>query len=83
MASLKDLKRKLGAFSTEETPKEQIKKEESRPQVLSPKKDNSFELEEARYMLNLIANSDFKGRDVQTVYNIAFKLQDIVTENTK
>jgi len=37
-----------------------------------------FELEEARYMLNIIANNDFKGRDVQIVYNIALKLQDII-----
>jgi len=37
-----------------------------------------FEIEEARYMLNLIANSDFKGRDIQVVYNIALKLQDIL-----
>lgn len=37
-----------------------------------------FEIEEARYMLNLIANSDFKGRDIQIVYNIALKLQDIL-----
>ena len=40
--------------------------------------DLMFELEEARYMLNLIANSNFPGRDVQTVYNIALKLQDII-----
>ncbi len=79
MASLKDLKRKLGSFSTEE----KLKIEESSSQVLPSKKNNSFELEEARYLLNLIANSDFKGRDVQIIYNIAFKLQDIVTENTK
>ena len=37
-----------------------------------------FEIEEARYMLNLIANSDFKGHDIQVVYNIALKLQDIL-----
>lgn len=40
--------------------------------------DLIFELEEARYMLNVIANNDFKGRDVQIVYNIALKLQDII-----
>lgn len=41
-------------------------------------KDYIFEIEEARYMLNLISNSDFKGRDVQVVYDIAFKLQTIL-----
>jgi len=40
--------------------------------------DLTFGLEEARYMLNIIANNDFKGRDVQIVYNIALKLQDII-----
>lgn len=38
----------------------------------------TFELEETRYMLNLIANNDFKGRDVQIVYNIALKLQNLI-----
>lgn len=45
-----------------------------------PTGTKKFELEEARYMLNLIAKSDFKGSDVQTVYNIAYKLQDIIKE---
>ena len=44
--------------------------------------DNSFEYEEARYMLNLIAKSDFKGQDVQVVYNIALKLQTLIKETT-
>ena len=34
-----------------------------------------FEIEESRYLLSLIANSDFSGKDVQIVYNIALKLQ--------
>ena len=41
-------------------------------------KDYIFEIEEARYMLNLISNSDFKGRDVQVVYDIALNLQTIL-----
>ena len=41
-------------------------------------KDYIFEIEKARYMLNLISNSDFKGRDVQVVYDIALKLQTIL-----
>jgi hypothetical protein len=40
-----------------------------------------FELEEARYLLSLIAKSDFSGKDVQIVYNIAVKLQDIIKNN--
>jgi len=37
-----------------------------------------LELEEAKYLLALIARSDFKGQDVQIVYNIALKLQETV-----
>ena len=77
MASFKELKNKLSNTNTKtdlpEIPDNSI-------ETLPIK---TFELEEARYMLNLIANSDFKGRDVQVVYNIAIKLQDIVQEINK
>lgn len=57
---------------------------ENQPEKIEPKilekKDNSFEYEEARYMLNLIAKTDFKGQDVQIVYNIALKLQTLIKE---
>ena len=43
--------------------------------------NNTFELEEARYLLALIAKTDFKGTDIQVVYNIAVKLQSIIKEN--
>ena len=43
--------------------------------------NNTFELEEARYLLALIAKTDFKGTDIQIVYNIAVKLQSIIKEN--
>ena len=48
------------------------------PKVEKKTTDQIFEIEEARYMLNLVANSDFKGRDIQVVYDIAFKLQNIL-----
>ena len=55
------------------------------PEIKEPKVENTitplFELEETRYMLNLIANSEFKGRDIQTVYNIALKLQENLANN--
>ena len=58
----------------------------NQPEKIEPKvleeKDNSFEYEEARYMLNLIAKTDFKGQDVQVVYNIALKLQTLIKETT-
>ena len=74
MASFKDLKNKL----LKEDNIEETKKPE--PKVLENIENNQFELEEARYMLNLIANSDFKGKDVQVVYNLAVKLQSIITK---
>jgi hypothetical protein len=72
MTSFKDLKKKI-------LNSDQPKKVE--PKVLE-EKDNSFEYEEARYMLNLIAKTDFKGQDVQVVYNIALKLQTLIKETT-
>lgn len=74
MPTIQELKNKL-KFNQENN---------QEPQIETPKidveveKDYLFELEEARYMLNLIANSDFKGRDIQVVYNIALKLQNIL-----
>ena len=72
MASFKDLKKKI--------------LNNNQPEKIEPKvleeKDNSFEYEEARYMLNLIAKTDFKGQDVQVVYNIALKLQTLIKETT-
>ena len=69
MPTLQELKNKLKNNSaTTEEPKV-IEKTPVEPDYL-------FEIEEARYMLNLIANSDFKGRDIQVVYNIALKLQN-------
>ena len=74
MPTLQELKNKI-KFNQEDNQKPQIET----PQVdIKVEKDNLFELEEARYMLNLIANSDFKGRDIQVVYNIALKLQNIL-----
>jgi len=74
MPTLQELKNRI-KFNQEDNQKPQIET----PQVdIKVEKDNLFELEEARYMLNLIANSDFKGRDIQVVYNIALKLQNIL-----
>ena len=72
MASFKDLKKKI--LNSDQP-------EKIEPKVLE-EKDNSFEYEEARYMLNLIAKTDFKGQDVQVVYNIALKLQTLIKKTT-
>jgi hypothetical protein len=68
MSSFKDIKNKL------------LSKEENtipQPKIIE-EGDNTFELEEARYLLSLIAKSDFKGQDIQIVYNIALKLQTLL-----
>tara|TARA_R100001591_G_C4288334_1_gene167036 strand:- start:373 stop:603 length:231 start_codon:yes stop_codon:yes gene_type:complete len=74
MASLQDLKNKILNPSYEPP-----KKAKS---LSSLKKDSLFlEVEEARYLLSLIANTDFSGKDIQIVYNTALKLQEIIKEN--
>tara|TARA_R110000796_G_scaffold118131_1_gene231506 strand:- start:244 stop:462 length:219 start_codon:yes stop_codon:yes gene_type:complete len=67
MASFKELKNKI--LNSDQSTKIE-------PKVLE--ENNQLEYEEARYMLNLIAKSDFKGQDVQVVYNIAMKLQTLI-----
>lgn len=67
MASFKELKNKILKTEAQKNPS---------PKVLE--ENNQLEYEEARYMLNLIAKSDFKGQDVQVVYNIAMKLQTLI-----
>ena len=78
MSSFKELKNKIqGKTTPPQTPQP---KEKTLPNIDNIKE---FEPEEARYMLNLIARTDFKGQDVQTIYNIVFKLQNIIKESLK
>ena len=80
MASLKELKNRLSGSPTKFTPS---------PATNIPKTTKSdektehttLEVEEARYLLALIARTDFSGKDIQIVYNTAFKLQEIIKEN--
>jgi hypothetical protein len=68
MASFSDLKNKLkGKTVSPSTPTSDVSSDNA--------PSNFFELEESRYLLSLIAKSDFSGKDVQMVYNIAYKLQ--------
>lgn len=78
MASLKDLKDRLTGKPSENKPTTTPTKKLPSPQT---SKDSTLELEEARYLLALIAKSDFSGKDVQVVYNIAVKLQSIIKQN--
>ena len=83
MASLQELKNNLSGKTPIPATKKPTKKAPlPKTQNLIKKSDNDlFELEEARYLLTLIAKTDFSGKDVQIVYNIAVKLQDIIKEN--
>ena len=63
MASFKDIKNLLKKDNTMVTEKPNL------PQ---------FELDEAIFLLNLIARSDFKGQDIEAVYNSVLKLQDTI-----
>lgn len=74
MATFKDLKKQ----SILNNPTTSIK--ESPTPLKTPEENTQFELEEARYMLKLIADSNFKGSEVQVVYNLALKLQTIIQE---
>lgn len=80
MSTFRELKRKL-ANNSKQLETSNVS-EVSSLQSETPQEENLFELEEARYMLNLIANSEFKGKDIQVVYNIALKLQKIVLKET-
>lgn len=46
--------------------------------VIENKNLPQLELEEAVFLLNLIARSDFKGQDIQAVYNSVLKLQETI-----
>ena len=79
MPSFKDLKAKLQG---KEIPKPNISKYEAINPIITSLPTN-LELEEARYLLTLIAKSDFSGKDIQIVYNIALKLQNQIKSYIK
>jgi hypothetical protein len=55
-----------------------LAKESTQESLTQEIKVPQLELEEAKYILALVARSDFKGQDVQIVYNIALKLQETI-----
>lgn len=79
MPTFKELKQKVQGNNPPEI------KPEPKPKIKAQPIENisTFEPEESRYLINLIARSDFKGTDVQIVYNIVVKLQDIIKESLK
>ncbi len=78
MASLQELKNRLSGKSSQTTQTEKIDKKSLQPE--SPKTP-IFEVGEARYLLALIAKSEFSGKDIQIVYDSALKLQEIIKNN--
>ena len=60
-----------------------LAKEPTQESLTKEIKVPQLELEEAKYILALVARSDFKGQDVQIVYNIALKLQETIKTLTK
>ena len=78
MASLQELKNRLAGKSSQST---QIKEIDKKPLQLESPKAPILEIEEARYLLALIAKSEFSGKDIQIVYDSALKLQEIIKNN--
>ena len=83
MASLQELKNRLSNPSMKIEPPKDLPKDLDT--TTSDSEDNNttsqLEIEEARYLLALIAKSDFSGKDIQIVYNTALKLQEIIKSN--
>ena len=80
MASFKELKARLqGKPEIKPQLQPKVKKE---TQKFEEEKQN-LELEEVRYLLTLIAKSDFNGKDIQIVYNVALKLQNQIKSYIK
>ena len=79
MASFKDLKARLQGKEIPTPPT--VHKNQSTTPIPPP--PTNLELEEARYLLALIAKSDFSGKDIQIVYNIALKLQNQIKSYIK
>ena len=70
MSTFKEIKNRITSGLSnkdEKTPNDNLKETDDT--------ELKFEIEESRYLLSLIAKSDFSGKDVQIVYNIALKLQ--------
>ena len=81
MASLQQLKNRIsGKFNNKENLDSKNKTIKDK-NLSSDKRITTLEIEEARYLLALIAKSDFSGKDIQIVYDTALKLQEIIQNN--
>jgi len=77
MASLQQLKNRLSGIPEKKETKKFTSSKTKKTNISNP----ILEIEEARYLLSLIARTDFSGKDIQIVYNTALKLQEILQEN--
>ena len=78
MSTFKEIKNKITSGlsnKSEKTPNDNLKETDDT--------ELKFDIEESRYLLSLIAKSDFSGKDVQIVYNIALKLQKSIERYLK
>lgn len=81
MASLQELKNRLSGKPTEKTSPKKFSKQNIEEKLTLKEEKPTLEIEEARYLLALIAKSDFSGKDIQIVYDTALKLQEIIKNN--
>lgn len=80
MASLQELRERLSTSDKNKDLNEKKSKTKNTPIIPKTNLVN-LEIEEARYLLALIAKSDFSGKDIQIVYDTALKLQEIIKKN--
>lgn len=57
-----------------------IKKEELLPQKSKEKTESPFTKEELEVLLRIIADGTFKGKEIQVVYDLVYKLQQMYIE---
>ena len=81
MASLQQLKNRISGKSNNKENLDSKNKTIKDKNLSSNKRITTLEIEEARYLLALIAKSDFSGKDIQIVYDTALKLQEIIQNN--
>ena len=81
MASLQQLKNRISGKSNNKENLDSKNKTIKDKNLSSDKRITTLEIEEARFLLALIAKSDFSGKDIQIVYDTALKLQEIIQNN--
>ena len=81
MASLQQLRDRLTSSSKKEETIKKVNNVKDKTPLTLQKEVVRLEIEEARYLLALIAKSDFSGKDIQIVYDTALKLQEIIKNN--